>query len=205
MTGTDKHLQLLNAAAACFARYGYKKTTVDEIVQEAGISKGLFYHYYTGKRPLYLRLYDTYTQLLQTALREQANRREPDLIERLKQISRVKLGFMEQYPALWDFLFAAYYEDHPDVAPTIRERNAALVQAGMDGSGAGIDWSRLRPGVSPQEAVQLVTWLADGFVRQYSREGRPLDQTAFARFDACLDLLRTGLYRPEGGNADAVL
>lgn len=205
MVDTDKHLQLLNAAAACFARYGYKKTTVDDIVQKAGISRGLFYHYYTGKQPLYLHLYDTYTGLLRDALREQADRQEPDFIERLKQVSRIKLGFMEQHPALWDFLFTAYYEDHPDVAPAIRERNAALVQAGMDGSGAGIDWSRLRPGLSPQEAVQLVTWLADGFVRQYSREGRPLDQAAFARFDDCLDLLRTGLYRPEGGNADAVL
>ena len=35
-----------------------------EIVAEAGISKGLFYHYYENKKQLYLHIYDTYTAVL---------------------------------------------------------------------------------------------------------------------------------------------
>lgn len=206
MNDTEKHLRLMNAAAACFARYGYKKTAVDEIVRAAGISKGLFYHYYADKKTLYLDLYDTYTELLKKALREQVDREQTDLVERLKQISRIKLGFMEQCPALWDFLYAAYYEEHPDVAPAIREKNAALVEGSGEGSAANIDWTALREGVSPEQAVRLVTWLADGFVRQRSREGQPLDRAAYAEFDGYLDLLKAGLYRrTEGGRGDAIL
>lgn len=36
------------------------------------------------------------------------------------------------------------------------------------------------------------------------KRSRPLDQAAITQSDACLDLLRTGLYRqPEGGDKDA--
>lgn len=206
MADTDKHTRLMNAAAACFARCGYKKTSVDEIVRAAGVSKGLFYHYYAGKKQIYLALYDAYAALLKRALREQIDLGQTDFIERLKQISRIKLGFAERYPSLWDFMAAAYYETHPDIAPAIQEKNAALVEAGYTGSAANIDWTKLRGGLSPQQAVQLVLWLADGFMLQQSREEKTLNRAACEQFDACLDLLRDGLYgRPEGGDADAVL
>ena len=42
MKQTEKHVQIMTAAAALFAKYGYKKTSIDEIVSAAGISKGLF-------------------------------------------------------------------------------------------------------------------------------------------------------------------
>ena len=58
MKQTEKHVQIMTVAAALFAKYGYKKTSIDEIVSAAGISKGLFYHYYTNKACLlYTSLY----------------------------------------------------------------------------------------------------------------------------------------------------
>jgi TetR/AcrR family transcriptional regulator, transcriptional repressor of aconitase len=50
----DAHLaarrrQILDAAAACFAREGFHRTSVQDIVRESGVSAGLVYRYFAGK------------------------------------------------------------------------------------------------------------------------------------------------------------
>ncbi|WP_030442044.1 TetR/AcrR family transcriptional regulator [Actinoplanes subtropicus] len=51
---SDAHLaarrrQILDAAAACFARAGFHRTSMQDIVRESGISAGLVYRYFAGK------------------------------------------------------------------------------------------------------------------------------------------------------------
>ncbi|MFI5909548.1 TetR/AcrR family transcriptional regulator [Dactylosporangium sp. NPDC051541] len=41
--------QILDAAAACFAREGFHRTSMQDIVRESGISAGLIYRYFLGK------------------------------------------------------------------------------------------------------------------------------------------------------------
>jgi AcrR family transcriptional regulator len=41
--------QILEAAATCFARDGFHRTSMQDIVTECGISAGLVYRYFTGK------------------------------------------------------------------------------------------------------------------------------------------------------------
>ena len=47
-----KRLRLLDAAAEHFAKVGYSKTTIEEIAQTAGVSKGLLYVHYKCKEEL---------------------------------------------------------------------------------------------------------------------------------------------------------
>jgi len=44
--------QLLDIAARSFAERGYDSTTVDEVIRQAGLSKGAFYYYYPSKEAL---------------------------------------------------------------------------------------------------------------------------------------------------------
>ena len=51
---SDEHLasrkqQILDAAANCFARNGFHRTSMQDIVRESGLSAGLIYRYFTGK------------------------------------------------------------------------------------------------------------------------------------------------------------
>ncbi len=194
MSDTRKHQQIMTAAAGIFAKYGYRKTTIDEIVAAAGISKGLFYHYYPSKKDLYLHLYHTYTDLLSQAIQQEVDTHQTDVFARLQQISHLRIRFIQTHPDLWGFLFSAYYERHPDVAPAIGEKNQALLQASAAGSVANLDWSGLRKDTSPQEVIQLVTWLAEGFVKQVNAQQLQVGEEAYQAFDHYLDLLKTGLY-----------
>lgn len=52
--------RILDAAIEVFARKGYHGTSVDDIVQEAGSSKGSFYFYFPNKEGLFLALVEEF-------------------------------------------------------------------------------------------------------------------------------------------------
>lgn len=49
---------LLEAARAEFGARGYAETGVEEIVRRAGVTKGAFYHHFSGKEELFLRVFE---------------------------------------------------------------------------------------------------------------------------------------------------
>ncbi len=50
---------ILRAALTCFARKGYHPTTMDDIVEEAGLSKGGVYWHFGSKKELFLALFES--------------------------------------------------------------------------------------------------------------------------------------------------
>ncbi|SCG73439.1 TetR/AcrR family transcriptional regulator [Micromonospora inositola] len=55
--------RLLAVATRLFAEKGFEKTSVQEIVEAAGVTKGAMYHYFAGKDDL---LQEIYERLLRT-------------------------------------------------------------------------------------------------------------------------------------------
>lgn len=49
----DKKAAILKAASQCFARYGYEKTTLDDIGGLVGLNKASLYYYYKNKESLF--------------------------------------------------------------------------------------------------------------------------------------------------------
>ena len=52
----DRRTSIINAALGVFSKYGYKKSPMNEIAEEAGISKSLLFYYFKNKKELYLYL-----------------------------------------------------------------------------------------------------------------------------------------------------
>jgi TetR/AcrR family transcriptional regulator, transcriptional repressor of aconitase len=50
--------QIIDAAASCFAEYGYDKTTFDDVAQKAGISRALIYTYFKSKQEFFFTMMD---------------------------------------------------------------------------------------------------------------------------------------------------
>jgi AcrR family transcriptional regulator len=60
--------RILGAALDVFARKGYHKALVDDIVRASGTSKGAVYHHFPAKEALFLALVDDFAQRLATAV-----------------------------------------------------------------------------------------------------------------------------------------
>lgn len=50
----DRRATILTAAAACFARHGYAKTTLEDIGRAAQLNKASLYYYFPGKDDLFI-------------------------------------------------------------------------------------------------------------------------------------------------------
>jgi AcrR family transcriptional regulator len=53
---SERRLQILDAARDVFAKRGYARATVDDIVAEAGVARGTFYLYFDDKRDAFAEL-----------------------------------------------------------------------------------------------------------------------------------------------------
>ena len=51
----ERRAHIMQAALACFARKGYHRTTMDDIVTESGLSKGTLYWYFKSKDDLFAK------------------------------------------------------------------------------------------------------------------------------------------------------
>ena len=75
-----RKVHILKAARTCFVRKGYHQTTMDDIVQEAGLSKGGVYWHFDSKKELFLAIIESTLGASQVAMREslasQASARE---------------------------------------------------------------------------------------------------------------------------------
>lgn len=70
--------KLKEAAEECLLKYGVKKTTVDQLVQMAGISKGSFYSFYSAKEVLFFIVLEEYQKSIIS-----------ELINKLKEIDNI--------------------------------------------------------------------------------------------------------------------
>lgn len=90
--------RLKEAGQECLARYGMRKTTVEELASKAGISTGAFYRFYPSKELLFFEiLEDAHDLMYSRALSILTEHPELPQTERL---ARTFLDFFDQLPKL---------------------------------------------------------------------------------------------------------
>ncbi len=80
--------RVLRAAERQFRRYGYRRTTVDDITREAGVAKGSFYLHFASKEDAYLAVVEESLSRFLTRA-EVALRRQGSVPHRMRALVRV--------------------------------------------------------------------------------------------------------------------
>jgi len=91
--------RLLQAATRVFARRGYHRATVDEIVAEAGISKGAFYFHFPSKEALFFHLVEHFATRMATDI-QQAVEQARGAQSRVEAALRAGVRTFSQHPEL---------------------------------------------------------------------------------------------------------
>jgi AcrR family transcriptional regulator len=101
--GAERKQQLLDAAARLFAEQGYAATRVVDIVEAAGVAKGLFYWYFENKEALFRELA---TEIRRRLRRQQAAAMDEDAtaLVRLLQGAVASVQFMAENAPFFSLL-----------------------------------------------------------------------------------------------------
>lgn len=93
--GEKRKSQLLDCAAELFAERGYAETRVVDIVENAGVAKGLFYWYFENKAALFTELVVENRERLRRA-QYQAISPEATPLQQIRQGAETSLLFMAE-------------------------------------------------------------------------------------------------------------
>lgn len=107
----EKQDRMINAALKVFAQKGYKHASTDDIVSQAGISKGLLFHYFGSKIGLYTFIYDYSVRFMKLELTGSVSTSATDYFEIRKQIEYAKIQVLKNYPYMQQFLDSCHDED----------------------------------------------------------------------------------------------
>ena len=92
---SSRRRQILDAALRRFDHYGYRKTTMVEIAQEAGVSVGALYLIFKNKEDILLADAESRCQLLLKEMHE-ARHQTPTPVARLEAVNRTRLLYLNR-------------------------------------------------------------------------------------------------------------
>ena len=158
--------RILAAAENCFAHSGYDGTSVAQICQEAGVSKGALYHHFDSKQAIFLELLNRWLEAMDFQLADLGGD-PPDVPERLLSMSAIigtvlmipkdqLLMYLEfinravRDPQVWERTIEPYHRYHSQISD--------MLEAGASEGAVQV--------VQPDTAARVIIALAMGLLMQ---------------------------------------
>lgn len=192
----ERQRQIVNGALKVFSMSSYYQTSTLEVAREAGISKGLLFHYFKNKKELYLFLYEYCVNLLLGELEKNKNMEETDFFKILLQSQKLKCKLMKEYRYIYEFIVKVYMETDKEVTGDIAGFSKPLINDNYRHFFDRIDAKKFREGVDIPLLFQSLQWCADGFMRSALRVNKSLDEIDL-EFEKILELYKQNFYREE--------
>lgn len=135
---SEKRGQILSLAKKRFERFGYNKTTVDEIANDAGVSKRTLYEEFESKEKILQELFMFEALSVRKAILNQI-KKIPDPSEKLQTYLRLAKKYLDQNLFICNVLndesgfFAPFLRDKPLVVEEgIEEIMVSILKEGME-------------------------------------------------------------------------
>ena len=190
-----KQSTIINAALDAFGTNGYKKTSVSDIANAAGISKAMIFHYFSTKKDLYFYLLNFCVNLVMEEINDKFDNSITDFFERIKMATILKVAVIKKYPATLSYLNSVYYETNEEVIDSIASmmsqgdtfRNKYIFE--------GLDYSKFKDGVDVKLVMKMLMWMSEGFVNpSKSLQQDDLDAVCNDFYES-MNLLKNNLYK----------
>lgn len=185
----EKQDRIINAALKVFAEWGYKKSSTDEIVKEAGISKGLLFHYFISKQGLYTFIYEYSAQYIELEYTRCVDNKETDFFEIQKSIEQAKLQVMRNYPCMSQFLNNAFMEKDMDIVAEVADKMDRYSEC-LRKIYAQADLSLFKEDINPSLLLKIVLFTVDGLRREQFESGQNNPEALYEETLQVLDLLK---------------
>lgn len=197
----QKQQRIIRAAMEEFVRSGYEKASTNEIVKNAGISKGSLFQYFSSKKDLYFFLYEEASKAIDL-IYEEMDWNETDLFKRLRKIGETKLRIFQKYPLAFDFIYRFSQEKAAEVKDEIARKGKQIMDRGFGKLYENIDWSKFRADIDLEAAVRVLNWTMLGFAEEQKQKLPTVGEVKaemMEEWERYFHLLETCFYKTEQG------
>lgn len=139
-----KRQHIIDSCIKVFGAHGYDKSTTDQIIKEAGISKGALYEYTGSKGELFVFIigyvYDKLYGYIEQELKREYPKGISDILDRVRKVSSIAVDFYIDYPE-----YIKVIEKAGRITDTgLADRSMEIFNRHYNGIFADFDSSRLR-------------------------------------------------------------
>ena len=195
----EKQEKIINAGLWEFAKQEYGHASTNHIVEEAGISKGILFHYFRNKIGFYEFLLNYSIDTMKPVILNTVDFTEPDLFVRLKQVLKVKLQLTRRYPAMSEFLQKAVQSPPKEMAEKIGQLYSEAYKNDL-ALFFDFDTTKFKEGVPTDKAFNIIFWTMLGYsnqvLAQYSDPKKTINyEEVFQKADEYLAILQQAFYK----------
>ena len=190
----EKQDRMINASLKIFALYGYAHASTDEIVKEAGISKGLLFHYFISKLGLYTFIYDYSVRYIMLELSTGVSSRETDYFELISQIKGSQLKAMKNYHYILQFLNRSREENVSEALVETREKRDILPDQYKEIM-ARADADKFKKNADLNKVTRVLEFTMDGLMSEQFRTGSFQPELYFQEVRQYLSMMKGFCYK----------
>lgn len=189
----EKQDRMINAALKVFAKQGYRHASTDDMVKEAGISKGLLFHYFGSKLGLYAFIYDYSARYMILELKASVSAKETDFFEIIRQMENSKMQAMRGYPYMQQFLNRSMKEDVSEALLAIEEKRAALLET-YDMILERADMSRIPADIDSGKLQKIITYTINGLMAEQFEDASFQPEMLYQEIQDYIDMMKSMVY-----------
>lgn len=189
----EKQDRMINAVLKVFALQGYRHASTDDIVREAGISKGLLFHYFGSKIGAYTFVYD-YSVRYMTLELSAVSKEERDLFAIARQVEAARMRAMKGYPYMQQFLNRSMSEDVSEALVAIEQKRNLLLDC-YDQIYGRADDARLPVGVDGTKLRKMIDFTVKGLMTERFLSASFHPEMLYEEICAYLTMLQNMIYR----------
>ncbi len=186
----DKQDKIINAALKVFALNGYKHASTDVIVKEAGISKGLLFHYFTNKIGLFSFLFDYSVKYMIFEFDRLISQKETNYFKIRKDMERAKLNVLRSYPYMNQFIEKSLLENQLEVITTIDDSKNQYQNTIAHYLAQG-NLTNLRGDISQTQLDNLIRYTVEGLMKDQIYDGIFQPDMLYEQINSYLDMIQS--------------
>ena len=160
----EKQDRMINAALKVFALQGYRHASTDDIVREAGISKGLLFHYFGSKIGVYTFVYDYSVRYMTLELGAVPGGMQ-ELFSLIRHTEAARMRAMKGYPYMQQFLNRSMSEDVSEALLATEEKRNDLLDL-YEEIYSRADYSRLPQGLDGERLLKMIDFTIKGLMTE---------------------------------------
>ena len=170
--------EILDAAERVFIRKSLASATMDDIAEEAELSKGTLYLYFRSKELIYFGLDLRGSRILRDRFREAVSK-HPEGLNQIREIGLAYFAYAKQFPIYFQSM--AYGERlDPQALKELSDEPIVLACREVEGDVLGIMVESLergmadgsiRQGIKPIEVAVSLWAMSNGVIQMYTNRG----------------------------------
>lgn len=190
----EKQDRMINAALKVFAMNGYGHASTDDIVKEAGISKGLLFHYFISKLGLYSFVYDYSVRYILLELSTGVSPKETDYFELLGQIKQSQLQVMKNYPYMLLFLNRSKEENVNEALVETEDKRSVLSEKYAEIMGRA-ELDKFKKETDVKLLSKVIDYTVDGLMRERFLNGSFQPEIYYEEMKRYLEMMKKLSYK----------